>query len=107
MVGCGMGDQRVSVYEAINETLKEIFVGMTYEGMHKVLTRHRSKGPPEICHWKADHAVNYLSIQPNMAASHAADFAAAHALSVQRPGWKVIVGAQPRPTAQPSKEPPL
>lgn len=90
-----MGDRRVSIYEAINATLKEVFVGMTSEGMHKVLTRHRTKGPPEIAHWQPEHEISHRSVQPNMAPSHAADFVAEHAkaLALERPGWTILTGS--------------
>lgn len=88
-----MPDQRFTIYEASNETLKELYVGMTSLSLHQVMTKFRGRRPPEISHWNSDHAVSYQIVESSLAASHAADFVVAHAAKAKRPGWTVIAGS--------------
>jgi hypothetical protein len=82
-----MLDKRYTVFEAVNETLHEIFVGMTASGLN---TMQRSVKAPEIKHWLETHAVTYRSVEFSLAASHAADFVLTHAKTLVKPGWTVI-----------------
>jgi hypothetical protein len=87
-----MSQPRFTVYEAVNDTLREVYVGMSSAGMHHVMTRRGHARPPAIHHWQPDHAVSYRSVEFSLAASYAVDFVAAHAKTLARPGWTVLSG---------------
>ena len=82
-----MLDKRYTVFEAVNETLHEIFVGMTAAGMG---TMQRSVKPVEIRHWLDTHAITYTSLEFSLAASHAAEFVETHAKKAAKPGWTIL-----------------
>src|SRR4051812_3621291 len=92
-----MVEPRFTVFEATNDTLKEIYVGMAAAGNPAL---QRVPGP-EISHWKNDHAISYRNVEFSMAASHAVDCIAAHAKTLPKPGWTIIAGTpgfRKRPT---------
>lgn len=91
-----MKDRRVTIFEAVNRTLQEVYVGMTEEGLQRAMARHRSSPPSQISHWRADHAVEHCSVELNLAASRAEEFIAAHVRKIARPGWKILAGAAPQ-----------
>lgn len=85
-----MPERRYTIYEAVNESLLEIYIGMSSLGMHHVMTRRGHTRPPAIHHWLPDHVVSYRSVEFNLAASFAADFITERAKAAQRPGWTVL-----------------
>jgi hypothetical protein len=81
-----MSEKRVTVYEAVNETLQEIYVGTAASGS----SAYRAAASPATSHWKPNDAVSYRSVHFGLAPSHAEDFVRDHALTLARPGWKIL-----------------
>jgi hypothetical protein len=77
------------VYEAINETLKELFVGLTDLPMEQVEARHKNALPAAIAHWNLGaERIIYREIEPDLRDAKA--FVEGYALSMQKNGWKSI-----------------
>lgn len=85
------GGRNVTVFEAINRTRKEFFVGTTARKMHEIIAQFSDSLPPEIAHWKTNDKIDYQSIEFNLPAKDAKQFGAACARSLARSSdWKVI-----------------
>ncbi len=80
---------RVTVFEAVNSTLKEFFIGTTTLTMNVGIARHQDTQPPEISHWKATQDINYRSVEFGLSAEDAEKFIAGYVRTLPR-GWKVI-----------------
>ena len=77
------------VYEAINETLKEMFVGLTDLPMNQVEARHKSGLPGVIAHWKLGaERIIYREVEADLADPKA--FVEGYAKNMQKNGWKSI-----------------
>lgn len=77
------------VYEAINETLKELFVGLTKLPMNQLEARHKSGLPAAIAHWNPGvHRIIYREVEPDLADPKA--FVAGYAKNMEKNGWTSI-----------------
>lgn len=77
------------VYEAINETLKELFVGMTELTLDQVQARHQNGLPASIAHWKLGaQRIRYREVEPDLPDAKA--FIDGYARTMQKSGWKSI-----------------
>lgn len=69
----------VLVFEAVNETLGESFVGATSLPLAVVRERHRTQPPTSIAHWLPDHRVEYRAVESGLSAVECRDFVPAYA----------------------------
>lgn len=77
------------VYEAINETLKELFVGLTDLPMAQLEARHKNTLPTAIAHWKLGaEQITYREVEPDLPDAKA--FVESYALNMQKNAWKSI-----------------
>lgn len=77
------------VYEALNETLKELFVGLTELPLNELEARHKSGLPAVIAHWKLGaERIIYREIEPDL--SDAKAFVEGYARNMAKNGWKSI-----------------
>jgi len=77
------------VYEAINETLKELFVGLTDLPMEQVEAQHKNGLPAAIAHWNLGaERIIYREVEPDLRDAKA--FVEGYALNMQKQGWKSI-----------------
>jgi hypothetical protein len=80
----------ILIFEAVNETLQELFVGATSLPLAVVQRRHRDQLPPSISHWRADHKITYHAVECGLSAKFSSDFLPAYARSAHT-GWKTFV----------------
>lgn len=77
------------VYEAINETLKELFVGLTELPMNQLEARHKGGLPTAIAHWKLGvEQIVYREVEPDLADPKA--FVEGYAHNMAKNGWTSI-----------------
>ena len=80
---------RVSVFEAVNETLREFFIGTTtLPGdppalAEAVVTR-------DLAHWQKDHKISCRIVETGLAFDEALKFVERHAFAAARTGWTVL-----------------
>lgn len=86
---------RYTIYEATNETTREIFVGSTTDGIHEVIAQNKIMPPRPIAHWSKADITHYRSVEFNLSASQTKTFVDSRAQAVSKSGWKVI--KQPAP----------
>lgn len=80
--------KRVSVFEAINETLQEFYVGITPLPSDAGLADKLST--LYVPHWKPGHKIACRFVATDMEKPDAQQFVDGHAKSLARTGWKVL-----------------
>ena len=80
----------VAVFEAVNESRREFYVGTTTlpEGDLKDLAR--SVAFRGITHWGPDEAIVYRIVESALGLDEALRFIKNYAATIQRIGWKVF-----------------
>ena len=82
----------VTVYEAINETLKEVYVGTTSLFIDQLGARFLTRLPPNVAHWRADHNILYHAVEYAIYRRDAAEFIDRYAKSASLETWRVFTG---------------
>lgn len=82
------------VFEAINESLQEIFIGATSLPPLIVERRHQEHRPELIAHWLPDQRISYRVVESGLSAQEAPTFLAGYAGTAKRFGWKTFVDAR-------------
>ncbi len=80
----------VIVYEAVNDTLKEAYLGITDQPYESVAARFRRSPPLPATHWVSDHAVSFNLVESSLRTDDARDFIVHYAASLEAVGWKTI-----------------
>ena len=77
------------VYEARNETLKELFVGLTKLPLNELEARHKGGLPAAIAHWQlGSQRIIYQEVEPDL--DDAKAFVENYARNMENNGWKSI-----------------
>jgi hypothetical protein len=82
----------VCVYEAINDDLREIFVGATTDELPDLTLKHVFQKPKEIAHWRGEHRITYRAVEYAIPKAHADPFIEAYCHSRAMSSWKVLRG---------------
>lgn len=80
----------VAVYEAVNDSLKEAYLGTTESPHDSVAARFRQSPPPAASHWDPDHAVLVNVVEDSLRLDDARDFIVHYAASLEAVGWKTL-----------------
>lgn len=80
----------VAVYEAINDSLKEAYVGTTSHPYEAVAERFRRDRPPGASHWHANHKVTVNVVEMSLRLNDALEFVHHYAASLEAVGWKTL-----------------
>jgi hypothetical protein len=86
-----MKDRLVTVFEAINHTRKEIFVGVTTQRVPESIHARTKDASGQIAHWKGAETVECRSIADNVRVQDACRFAAHYAAAIAGTGWRIIL----------------
>ena len=79
------------VFEAVNESLQEIFIGATSLPLPIVQRRHQEHRPGLIGHWQDAHRISYRVAESGLSCQEAPTFLKGYAGTAQRFGWKTFV----------------
>lgn len=86
-----LGTQKlILIFEAVNDTLQEIFIGATSLPLLSIEKRHRQEPPTPIRHWRPEHKVTYHAVETGLSAKFSADFLPAYARAAHS-GWKTFI----------------
>jgi hypothetical protein len=90
----GATQEQVVVFEAVNETLKEFYVGISTVPLtaDEIASRHQEAPPAAIAHWKKEHQVWYRCVDAGLSASDSEAFVRSYAERITRPDWKALAG---------------
>jgi hypothetical protein len=85
--------QRVIVFEAANDTLREYYVGTSALPLtaDEIAERHKEKPPAAIVHWQKDHQIWYRCVEAGLPAEVSQAFVRAYVEKIAQPDWKVLV----------------
>lgn len=86
-----MPGAKVTVFEAVNETLSELYVGSTELSVHDLIARNAARPPAEIAHWGPEHRVDYRSLEFGLEPASARDFIVNYAAALAKGARRVIV----------------
>lgn len=84
--------QLVTVFEAVNETRKEIFVGVSDLLIDQLERAFQSSPPKSVQHWTSDDRILFRSIEYSVAAKETDDFIDAYLRNDALKGWKTFRG---------------
>lgn len=84
------GHHLVTAFEAINDTLHEIYLGTTDRLLAALLREHAEALPARISHWKPQHRIRYRSIDYAILSKDADRLLITYAKSRREKGWKLF-----------------
>ncbi|MDE2039605.1 MAG: hypothetical protein KGO96_00765 [Elusimicrobia bacterium] len=90
-------EQQYSVFEAINNKRKEIFVGITSRQICETITRIQAYRPSAIKHWNLDDVVNVHSIEFGLSKAQADALLEQYPKKNPQPGWRYLTGIVSEP----------
>ncbi|HAH08380.1 MAG TPA: hypothetical protein DCM05_17950 [Elusimicrobia bacterium] len=87
-----MEDVVVVVFEAVNATLKEIYVGAALRptSLEEIARKHRALLPQPVNHWHPDDAIAYRVVEEALPLRDRRDFIRSYAVQIAKDGWRVI-----------------
>jgi hypothetical protein len=80
----------VSVYEAVNDTLKEIYLGTSNLLSEQLVRDFASSPPAPVAHWTAGQRIVVNIVEYSIPAGDAERFIAHYASSAASAGWKTL-----------------
>lgn len=80
----------ITVFEAANDTLKEVYVGTTSLLIDQVIRGFQVNPPRAAKHWKKDQRILFRCVEYSIAIKDAAAFIEAYIRSDALKGWKVL-----------------
>ena len=84
-----------TVYELVNDRLREIFVGLTEAPLHVELTRHRMLPDPMLLRWGLDELRQVRVVEIFRDRGSAEDFFRRYSRRPVEAGWRVLPAATP------------
>jgi hypothetical protein len=86
--------EQVVVFEAVNDTLREFYVGISTLPLtaDEIANRHREDPPAAIAHWKKEHQVWYRCVDPGLSAPESQSFIRSYVERIAQPEWKALAG---------------
>lgn len=87
----------VTVFEAINNDLKEIYVTWPNKQVFESIADLGRNLPTEIRHWRPDrHQINFRSLEFKLSEESARAFIARHTAKPWPNDWKYLLGSDPK-----------
>ena len=83
--------EMVCVFEAVNETLREFYLGTTTLTAVQFVDWFTRHTPPAISHWKQGEKISSRIVESGMGPEEARKFLEHYAMAASRIGWKVYV----------------
>ncbi|UPT74849.1 MAG: hypothetical protein M0D55_03800 [Elusimicrobiota bacterium] len=80
----------VTVFEVVNLSRRELFVGRTTLPMNALIAHHRAARPAAMKGWGHGDDVEYRALEFGMTPRAALEFARGYVASFRRDGWRVI-----------------
>lgn len=80
----------VTIYQAMNHSLKETYLASTDMLIHELIEAHRRQPPQPIRHWKSDQQIEYLCRAYSIPLSESDRFIEDRIKEESAKGWKVL-----------------
>lgn len=85
----------MTVFEAVNETLREVFVGATDHGFDRGIDEFRACPPRAVAHWGPGARLSFRCVECAVPDRDAERFIDGYAQSDALRGWRVLRTAVP------------
>lgn len=85
----------MTVFEAVNETLREVFVGATEHPFDRGIDEFRSRPPRAVAHWRMGERLSFRCVEHEVPSHDAERFIDGYAQSDALRGWKILRTAVP------------
>ena len=85
----------VTIYQALNHSLKETYIASTDMLIHELIEAHRAKPPQAIRHWREGQKIDYICRAYSIALGEADRFIEERCKEESAKGWKVLQRATP------------
>lgn len=82
---------KVTVFEAINETLKEFYIGTTTLAASELESLAQSVAFRANTHWEPGQKIDYRVVEEGLGLEEALAFIKSYAKTAMRTGWKVVI----------------
>lgn len=82
--------QLVSVYEAVNDGLKEIYLGTTTLLSDQLVSQFQRTRPSVVAHWKGEHKVYINIVEYSIPMRDVESFISHYSSSAASAGWKTL-----------------
>lgn len=85
-------DSRTTVFEAVNRTLKEIFVGLCSEPVTllEIERRMQEARPPAVGHWQSGQDISCRCVEADLTEPDGRAFLPLYARRISQDGWTVL-----------------
>lgn len=88
----GTPKRSITVFEAVNEDLKEVYVTWTSRPIFEAMSDLGKEPPKILSHWKTTrHRVTFRSLEFDLSEELARAFIARHASKQLQSGWRYIL----------------
>jgi hypothetical protein len=95
-------DRGITVFEAANDDLKEIYVAWTRLPIHQAIGELGDEPPAVIAHWKPRRQrISYRSLEFDQSTDSARAFIARHLRKRLPEGWKFVLDPDARDPSAP------
>lgn len=84
------GQPRVAVFEAVNDSLKEAFLGTTAATLPLLSAVFAEKRPRAVSHWATKDRITLNIVEASLSENDAHDFIRHYAASLEAAGWKPL-----------------
>lgn len=93
-------DSRLTVFEADNEDLREVYITSTSMSIYEAMAEFERSLPAPVRHWKPERQhIHFRSLEFDLSKDQAADFIKRRMAQPTPAGWKLIVDAPARTRA--------
>lgn len=80
----------MTVFEATNDTLREVYIGTTERLMERLVDEFERRPPARTAHWDKAHRIGFRCVEYAIPASDARAFIDNYASSEALSGWKIL-----------------
>ncbi|MDP3541572.1 MAG: hypothetical protein Q8T11_03800 [Elusimicrobiota bacterium] len=81
---------RVAVLEAVNDSLKETFLGTTAASLPSLAAGFAQRRPRAVSHWAPKDRISMNIVEAALSEDDARDFIRHYAASLEAAGWKPL-----------------
>lgn len=82
---------RVTVFEAVNDSLKETYVGTTANPVEMLAAGFTEMRPRVVSHWAPKDRISLNIVESALSPSDAVAFIRHYAASIETAGWKPLL----------------
>jgi hypothetical protein len=83
-------NQHVAIYELLNDTLREVYVGFTDQPLEAFAVHIMGHRPKVLKHWRDAHRIVFRCVEPKIPAADASSFVSRYVGAIAAKKMKVL-----------------